>query len=269
MSIPWVQICCRKCDTSWSLQQLLWGVHPPGVIFLKMTPSGADLLRRKRRAAQFRAGCTDSQAEINFLGMFRERWGFFKKMATPGIEIFYRKKQNRSTPSRPPPHQGVWGGAWFSATELTAPAGPRHLHKKRARVWLQVRAAHPALGVHPCKMNKSNKIQKKTFSSRNRPRKEIWNSESEHSARDFAAHLFRKKSESWNPQNPRLTFLKILAPLPPGRERRLQKGSQNPIFFRKLSEMGPEWSSEALDKSGCVKIALRIQCNNSRSPKRA
>ena len=41
------------------------------------------MLRRKRRAAKFRAGYTDSQAEINFLGLFRERWGFFKKMAQP------------------------------------------------------------------------------------------------------------------------------------------------------------------------------------------
>ena len=86
----------KKC-TSWILQAFLWGVHPPGghvfekmhlleftsftmggppsrgSFFWKMTPFGIDLLRRKRRAAQFRAGYTDSQAEINFLGLFRER----------------------------------------------------------------------------------------------------------------------------------------------------------------------------------------------------
>ena len=75
---------CRKCLVQ-DARFVVENVTPPGVynhfyvvstlqgvIFLKMTPSGADLLRRKRRAAQFRAGCTDSQAEINFLGLFRE-----------------------------------------------------------------------------------------------------------------------------------------------------------------------------------------------------
>ena len=37
-----------------------------------MKLSGCDLLKRKRRAAQFRAGPTDFQAEINFLDLFRE-----------------------------------------------------------------------------------------------------------------------------------------------------------------------------------------------------
>ena len=45
------------------------------------------------------------------------------------------------------------------------------------------------------------------------------------------------------------------------------KGSENRKIVQKLSETGLERSSRALDKSGCVKIALRIQWNASRSPK--